>query len=251
MTQTQAPPSARSSPAIDLRSDGREAWETRTRIVLTPLAAPSILGLFGFAGATFMVSAFLAGWYGSDTTPVFLFPFALFFGGVAQFLAGMWAYRARDGLATAMHGMWGAFWVGWGLLYGLIGAGVLTEPKPTFVELGYWFIVLGAITLVGAVAALAENGVLAAVLFPLAAGAGLAAVHFMTTIDNLDYAAGYCFMAAAVIAFYLASAMMLEESFGRVVLPLGKYSRSANVPGSRPTEPVQYEHGMPGARVGQ
>jgi uncharacterized protein len=46
-----------------------------------------------------------AGWYGNDTsTPWVLFPFALAFGGIAQLLAGMWSYRARDGLATAMHG---------------------------------------------------------------------------------------------------------------------------------------------------
>src|SRR5919199_5006478 len=84
-----------------------------TRVVLQPIAAPSVLGLFGFAGATFIVAANLAGWYGNHvTTPLVLAPFALVFGGIAQFFAGMWAYRARDGLATAMHGMWGSFWIG-------------------------------------------------------------------------------------------------------------------------------------------
>jgi uncharacterized protein len=43
--------------------DSREAWTERSRIVLTPVAAPSILGLFGFAGATFMVASLLAGWW--------------------------------------------------------------------------------------------------------------------------------------------------------------------------------------------
>ena len=36
-------------------------WVEHTRVFLQPIAAPSILGLFGFAGATFMVSAYLAG----------------------------------------------------------------------------------------------------------------------------------------------------------------------------------------------
>jgi len=31
------------------------------------------------------------------------------FGGLAQFLAGMWAYRARDGIATLAQGTWGAY----------------------------------------------------------------------------------------------------------------------------------------------
>ncbi|MGW4568618.1 hypothetical protein ACWEN3_41815 [Streptomyces sp. NPDC004561] len=82
--------------------DSYEAWRARSRLVLTPVAAPSILGLFGFGAATFTVASNLAEWWDNSlTSPVVLAPFA-------QFLAGMWAYRARDGLATAMHGIWGA-----------------------------------------------------------------------------------------------------------------------------------------------
>src|ERR671932_471950 len=44
-------------------------WREHTRVFLQPIAAPSILGLFGFAAATFMVAANLAGWYGGNTWP--------------------------------------------------------------------------------------------------------------------------------------------------------------------------------------
>src|SRR5919199_1701985 len=111
------------------------------RVVLQPIAAPSILGLYGFAGSTFIVAANLAHWYGTPETPLFLFPFAAFFGGLAQFLAGMWSYRARDAIATAMHGMWGAFWMGWGLYQLLAALGTLppvTAPQDT--AFGFWFI---------------------------------------------------------------------------------------------------------------
>ena len=54
-----------------------------------------------------MVAANLAGWYGTPLSGVYLLPFAAMFGGIAQFAAGLWAYKARDALATAMHGMWG------------------------------------------------------------------------------------------------------------------------------------------------
>ena len=50
-------------------TNGAAAWEDRTRVFLTPIAPPSILGLFGFAAATFIVAAHLAGWYGSTDTP--------------------------------------------------------------------------------------------------------------------------------------------------------------------------------------
>ena len=45
----------------------------------------------------------------------------------------MWAYRARDGLATAMHGTWGAFWLGYGFLNLLVTTGALTLPTAAFV----------------------------------------------------------------------------------------------------------------------
>ena len=74
------------------------------RVFLQPIAAPSILGLAGFAGATFIVASNLAGWWGTPKSPLALAPFAAMFGGLAQFLAGMWAYKARDAIATLAHG---------------------------------------------------------------------------------------------------------------------------------------------------
>jgi succinate-acetate transporter protein len=221
------------------------------RINLQPIAAPSILGLFGFAGATFVVAAYMAGWYGNGSTPDYLFPFAAMFGGLAQFLAGMWAYRARDGLATAMHGMWGSFWLAYGLLYTLFATGVAVEPTGKFTALGFWFIALGAITWMGALAALGESLGLFAVLGTLAAGSTVAAVGEIIGWGGVTEAAGWIFIASAAFAWYVASAMMLEGVYGRVVLPVGKYSRAANVPGTPLPEPVEFSHGMPGVKVGQ
>src|SRR3954471_3318304 len=50
---------------------GLAEWRDHTRVFLQPIAAPSILGLFGFAAATFMVAANLAGWYGGKASPEF------------------------------------------------------------------------------------------------------------------------------------------------------------------------------------
>jgi hypothetical protein len=58
-------------------------------------------------------------------------------------------------------------------------------------------------------------------------------------------------MASAFTAFYTATAMMMASAVGRVVLPLGKYRRDANVPGHRATLPIQFELGEPGVRQGQ
>jgi hypothetical protein len=45
--------------------------------------------------------------------------------------------------------------------------------------------------------------------------------------------------------------MMLASTFGRVLFPLGKYRRAANVPGRTPTYPIEFEFGEPGVKHGQ
>jgi uncharacterized protein len=221
------------------------------RIVLQPIAAPSVLGWFGCAGATFIVAAWMAGSYGSDATPDFLFPFAALFGGLAQFLAGMWSYRARDVLATAMHGTWGAFWMGYGVLWALFATGTLLEPVGKFSGLGIWFVVLALITASGAVAALAKSVPLFALLASLTAGSALAAVGYLTDSSMTLNVAGYVLIVSALIAWYEASAMLLADAFRRVILPLGTYSREENIPGQTPMSVIEWARGEPGVRQGQ
>jgi succinate-acetate transporter protein len=229
-----------------------EAWRARTRVVLSPIAAPSILGLFGFSAATLMVAANLAGWYGNTKTPTFLFPFAAVFGGIAQLLAGMWAYKARDGLATAMHGLWGSFWIAYGILWAMIATHTVTAPSGLyFPELGFWFIMLAAVTWMGAIAATGEGLGIFATLLTLAGGSSLLAAAYLSGTVWLERAGGWVLVFSAGFAFYTAGAMMLENSFGRTILPLGKYKREALVPGGRATEPIAFPRGMPGVRVGQ
>jgi succinate-acetate transporter protein len=227
------------------------AWRAQTRVFLQPIAAPSILGLFGFAGATFMVAANLAGWYGNNTSGIYVFPFAATFGGLAQFLAGMWAYRARDGIATAMHGMWGSFWLAYGILWLLSATGDLKLPPGMFPAFGYWFLVLAVITACGALAAIFENLGLFSVLSTLAAGSALLAVFLLTGVHGWKSAAGWVLLASSWLATYVAAAMMIEGAAGRVILPLGHLRRSANMPGGQEHIPLQFELGEPGVRHGQ
>jgi succinate-acetate transporter protein len=231
--------------------DDPVAWRSQTRVFLQPVAAPSILGLFGFAGATFMVAANMAGWFGNSTSLVYIFPFAATFGGVAQFVAGVWGYRARDGIATAMHGMWGSFWMAFGILWLLRAVGDLAIPPATFPAFGYWFIVLATITACGAVAAAFENLGIFAVLATLATGSAFAAVFFLTGIHGWETAAGWVLLVSSWFATYTAAAMMIEGAAGKVILPLGHLTKRANLPMHHEHVPLQFELGEPGVRKGQ
>ncbi len=217
----------------------------RARVYLQPIAAPSILGLYAFAGSTLIVAAELAGWYGNSQTSLFLFPFAAAFGGVAQFAAGMWSYKARDAIATAMHGMWGSFWIGYGILHLLFATGTLTAPQGPFPALGFWFIALAWITIMGAIAATAENAALTAVLGTLALGSVFAAIAELLGSDAWTVVAGWTFIVSAVCAWYTASALMFEGVAGRSVLPVGQTKKAKEAP------EVQMGAGEPGVKQGQ
>jgi uncharacterized protein len=234
-----------------VRADDPVAWRQQTRVFLQPVAAPSILGLFGFAGATFMVAANMAGWYGDSESALYVFPFAATFGGIAQFAAAMWAYRARDGIATAMHGMWGSFWLAFGLLWGLDAVGALTLPSGTFPAFGYWFLVLAVITACGAAAATFENLSLTSVLATLAVGSAFAAVYFLAGGSGWKEASGWVLLASSWLAAYTATSMMLEGAAGRVILPLGYLDKRSNIPGKSEHVPLEFALGEPGVRHGQ
>lgn len=200
------------------------------QIYLQPISAPSILGLYGFAAATFMVAAHMAHWFGGARTDLYLAPFAAIFGGIAQFSAGMWAFKARDGVATAMHGTWGSFWIAYGLLQLAFLNGALTKPTGAFPALGFWFIALAAITWMGTWAAAAESKVIATVLGLLAGGSTVSAIAELMGNDGARVLAAYLFIISAILAWYAGSALMLESAYKRPVLGLGKTKRASTGP---------------------
>jgi succinate-acetate transporter protein len=226
---------------------------TLARVFLQPIAAPSILGLAGFAGATFIVASNLAGWWGTSDSPLVLAPFAAMFGGLAQFLAGMWAYKARDAIATLAHGTWGSFWLAYLILNILVATGKVTEPTPWYhnPELGFWFFALAITTAIAAFAAFGESLGLVAVLTTLAGGSGILAGAFIYGTHLWVEVAGWVLVFSAGFAWYTVAAMLLAYSTGRTILPTFKYTRAANVPGGRPVRPIELEWGEPGVKMGQ
>jgi len=232
-------------------------WEdgfARPRVMLTPYAAPSVLGLFGFAAATFMVALHLTGVYGGAKTDGELWPFAAMFGGVAQFMAGMWAFRVRDVIATAMHGAWGSFWIAFGIFNLLIQTGHLpSHPAGSISDPAFamWFYTLAAVTAAGALAAIAENIGLFAVLATLATGSALLAIGLSVGGTGWVKVAGWVLVASAILAWYVATSIMLLAGAGKVILPLGKPSMEANKPGGQPVKPIQLAWAEPGIKKGQ
>lgn len=234
-------------------AEDHEGWMARSRVMLTPIAAPSIMGLAGFSMATMMLGAYQAGWYGNSATPLIIWPLAMFAGGIMQAIAAIASFRARDGAAVAVHTAWGSFWVAWGVLQIMVVTGLMT-PIPigaTSAAFAFWFVALAAITFWSMLGSLAESMLVFIVLATLTAGSAVTAAGFWAGSAATDNAGGVLFVISAAAAWLAVGAMVLEHSFGRAIIPLGKWSKTANVPGAKVADPIAYPGGMPGVKVGQ
>src|SRR5438093_6036428 len=82
----------------------------REQVVVSPIADPAPLGLAAFALTTFLLSGHNASfipdavWIGA----------ALFYGGLAQLLTGMWEFRNRNVFGATAFSTYGGFWLALG-----------------------------------------------------------------------------------------------------------------------------------------
>src|SRR5881398_2561813 len=83
-----------------------------TLVELTPVADPAPLGLAAFALTTFMLSGHNA----TFIPDVLWIGLALFYGGIAQLLAGMWEFRNRNVFGATAFSTYGGFWLSLGIL---------------------------------------------------------------------------------------------------------------------------------------
>jgi succinate-acetate transporter protein len=147
--------------------------------------------------------------------------------------------------------MWGAFWLGYGLLWMLVAVGDLTLPTGKFPELGYWFFPLAVLTACAMLASIGENLGTTATLTTLAVGSAFVAIGYTTGIHGWLKAGGWVLFASAICACYTATALMMRSSYGRVILPTGEPRAEANIPGEAATHPIEYHFGEPGVKKGQ
>lgn len=228
------------------------------RVYLQPIAPPVTLGLWGFFGSTFVISTWILGWWGNPASPTYFFVFNAAFGGVAQFLAGLVSFKARDYVASALLTMWGTFWMAYGLMAALQADKVIPTPAPTAPNVGFavWFIPLGLFTAWGAIAALSPS-VGNIPLFFLLATVGTGSFVFCAGLwlgsPGWKDIGAWLFIIGAGWAWYVGAMAMLEHAWGRVILPLGRVRPlKANIPGARLGRPgIEYLYGQPGVHRGQ
>src|SRR6059036_1672969 len=87
----------------------------------TPIADPGPLGLAAFALTTFVLSMFNSGLVSDKGEPI-VFALALTYGGIAQFVAGLWEFRTGNTFGAVAFCSYGAFWISyWALVTFFVG----------------------------------------------------------------------------------------------------------------------------------
>jgi succinate-acetate transporter protein len=189
----------------------------QTRTWQERLAAPSILGLYGFAGATFMVAAHMAHWFGGVQTNMVLWPFAALFGGLAQFIAGMWAFAYGDPLAATVFTFVGAFYGWWGL-NGLVLHGAAMNPA----SMALVFIACAFVVAYLWIGSFYETAVFNLVLLFLWIAYVLMGIGLATSSTPIAVIAGISAIISGVVAAYGSFAELFNAATLQEVVPLGE-----------------------------
>ncbi|MGO9744011.1 MAG: acetate uptake transporter [Roseiarcus sp.] len=178
------------------------------------LANPAPLGLSGFALTTWLLSMHNAGWFPATALPMVVAS-AFAFGGTAQFFAGLMEMPNGNTFGTVAFCSYGAFWWTVALFVEFFAKDV---PGPFF---GWFLLLWGVFSFYMWIATFALNRALQLIFLTLWITFLLLAANPLFGIPMAGIAGGYLGLVCAALAFYLAAATVINETHGRVVLPIG------------------------------
>jgi succinate-acetate transporter protein len=184
---------------------------------ISEIADPAALGLGGFALTTFVLSAHNAGW-APDLIWVGL---AFFYGGVAQFAAGMWEFKNRNTFGATAFGTYGGFWMSLALYVVLVLAGKAPASELSS-SLG-WFLVAFAIfnTYMLLWSTRLNLGIFGVFLTLEATEILLFLGNFGLGGTILIKVGGYVGVLTALVAWYVSAAVVINSMGPRPFLPVG------------------------------
>ncbi|MCL1940242.1 MAG: acetate uptake transporter [Desulfovibrionaceae bacterium] len=177
-------------------------------------ANPAPLGLAGFALTTILLNIHNAGFYDIS---VMIMSMGVFYGGIAQIIAGIMEYKQGNTFGTVAFVSYGSFWLSLVFIWTTPGLGL---PAADPVSMGWYLAIWGLFTLIlffgtlkGKTIGKLVFGSLT-ILFFLLALANFTGSHLIHTI------AGFEGILCGGLALYEAAALVINEKYGRLVLPL-------------------------------
>ena len=210
-----------------------ESDPTSGRGIAWSPADPGPLGLAAFAGTTFVLSLINAGLVGDKTHPgggllPLVAALALAYGGVAQFVAGLWEFRTGNTFGAVAFCSYGAFWISFFFIVQSVAG---NAPAVVFSGLGLYLWMWGIFTAYMFIASLRTTGAVAAVFLLLAItfivlGIGNSALAGTAHVTNGTIKlGGYIGLVTAIVAWYASFAGVINSTFGRTIAPVWPLTR--------------------------
>jgi len=199
------------------------------------LANPTPLGLMGFGMTTILLNIHNAGFFEMSAM---ILAMGIFYGGIAQIVAGTMAFRKGNTFGTTAFTSYGLFWLSLVALLLMPELGWAEATPAAF--MGWYLFLWGMFTLFMFVGTLRNVTGLQFVFATLAALFFLLAIGDWTGNETVTRIAGWEGIACGAGAVYLAMGEVINEAFGRVVLPLDTPHRVRR---------AQRAHPIPGAGV--
>lgn len=177
-------------------------------------ANPAPLGLVAFAATTWLLCLINNGSFSGDQVGLVL-AMALAFGGTTQMIAGAFEFAKGNTFGFTAFLSYGAFWWTFALFKIFFAKGISTD----FVA--WYLIVWGTFTLMMFIGTLKKNRALQAIFLALTITFYLLAAGDFTGNSSITHTGGNFGLLTAILAFYLAAAEIINESFGKEILPIG------------------------------
>lgn len=180
------------------------------------IADPAPLGLAAFALTTFVLSVFNAGLLPKDLEPVVL-PLALFYGGLAQLLAGMWEFRKANTFGALAFTSYGSFWLAFAAYVKFVEESLPNADTAT----ALFLFAFGVFTAYMTVAALRVNVATLLVFVFLTLTFLVLAAADASGAKGVAHIGGYLGLVTAVLAWYTSFAGVTNFTWKRTVIPVG------------------------------
>ncbi|MCJ7769381.1 MAG: acetate uptake transporter [Dehalococcoidales bacterium] len=178
-------------------------------------ANPAPLGLMGFGMTTVLLNLHNAGFF---TLGTMILGVGIFYGGIAQIIAGIMEWKKKNTFATTAFISYGAFWLS------LVALLILPElglgAAPTNTAMASYLFLWGLFTAVMYIGTLKLNRALQIIFGSLTILFVLLAIGDITGSTVIKHIAGYEGIFCGFSAIYTGLAQVLNELYGRTVLPL-------------------------------
>jgi succinate-acetate transporter protein len=182
------------------------------------LANPAPLGLLGFGLTTVLLNLSNAGLYPLDSM---ILAMGIAYGGLAQILAGAMEFRRGNTFGMVAFSSYGFFW--WSLVALLLIPTPFANFAFTNASLAAYFFMWGLFTFAMFFGTLKQNRAIQFVFMSLTILFFLLTIKWDLGLTGVfPQAMGVEGVICGLSAVYLAVADVLNEAYGRTVLPIGK-----------------------------